>query len=93
MQLKVAVTVASMALFWGLSAQADEAKFAERKSQALSHIDKKIANLNEHKTCINNASKKGDLKACHQTHKSKMQTLRGEFKEMRGKMKGHKKHK
>lgn len=47
-------------------ASATNDNFAERKTQALANIDKRIAMMNEMKTCISGASDQAALKTCHQ---------------------------
>lgn len=83
MNFKILLSILALSLFAGFNAQADEAKIAERKTKVSAHIDKKITLLNEFKSCVNTASKKGDIKACRQAHKAKMKTLKEERKAMR----------
>lgn len=45
---------------------ADEDRLAEAKKQMITHIESRIAALNETKACISAASDKEALKTCHQ---------------------------
>jgi hypothetical protein len=56
--------------------QADDNKINEHKTKISAHIDKRIALLNEFKTCVNAASKKGDIQTCRKNHKEKMANLK-----------------
>lgn len=58
-----------------------------RKSHISAHIDKKIAQLNSHKSCVMSASDKGAMEACRHSHKSAMKALKAERKSMRSAMK------
>lgn len=40
--------------------------FADRKAQALAHMDKKIAMMNDMKSCISGTTDAAGLKACHE---------------------------
>ena len=82
---KIALTLFALGLFASSNGFAadDNSKVAERKAKITAHLDKKIALLNEFKTCVNGASKKGDIKACRQAHKPKMKALKEERKAMK----------
>lgn len=45
---------------------ADEAQLAEAKKQMITHIESRIAALNEAKTCISAAADKEAIQSCHQ---------------------------
>lgn len=49
---------------------------AKAKEHALSNINKRINYLNELKSCISNAPNKEGMKACRETHKSQLKTLK-----------------
>lgn len=55
-------------------------RLAARKANIQAHLDKKIAQLNEHKSCVSSASAKGDIKKCMVSHKEKMKSLKSEMK-------------
>ena len=61
-------------------AQRKAQRIAERKAQASQRIDTKISHLNNLKSCINNATKKEEIKACRKKHKAIMKPLRDKWK-------------
>ncbi|MEZ4816243.1 MAG: hypothetical protein R3A80_13740 [Bdellovibrionota bacterium] len=62
---------------------------SEVKAHALTMIDKRIASLQETKSCINSAQSRDDLKKCREDKKSD----RGEFKAEREKFRSELKEK
>lgn len=52
---------------------ADKGNFADNKAKAIEHIEKKIAMMNEMKSCVSSATDQAALKACrekmHEQHK------------------------
>lgn len=62
---------------------------SEVKAHALTMIDKRIASLQESKTCINSAQSREDLKKCREANKNN----RGEFKAEREKFRSEIKEK
>ena len=69
---------------------ANPALFKVRKESILNHIDKKIELLNEFKSCVSEANKHSDLKACRQNHRASMAKLREEFRAKRAEIKSNK---
>ncbi len=70
----------------------DDGKFEERKAKLSTHLDKRIAALQESKSCISNAKDDKGLKACHEKMKEHRKERRESMKEMRREKK-HKHHK
>jgi hypothetical protein len=64
-------------------AQTKTVNIEEVKSRALSFMDKKIAILQDGKSCINSASSKDELKSCRKSIKEKMKNFRSERKQAR----------
>ncbi|MCB0351804.1 MAG: hypothetical protein KDD38_11515, partial [Bdellovibrionales bacterium] len=60
-----------------------EENFAKRKTEMLEGIDKKIAAMQEHKTCVSAASDKDAMKKCHEKMKAFREENRGEHMGMR----------
>lgn len=85
--MKMLVLVSTL-LIGSAFADDHEEKLAERKAKAVENIGKRIDSLNQLKSCIQGASEKGDMKQCRKDHKARMEPLRKEWKEKRGKRKG-----
>lgn len=74
------------------SAYADhhEENFDQVKQQITTNIDQKISALQSHKSCVQTAKAKEDLKKCRESHKTAMKKLheenKGERKSMKEKM-------
>jgi hypothetical protein len=77
------VLLLALAFLSTVSFADDNANFEEHKKEILSHIDKKISMLNEHKTCVSSASSKDDLKKCHEGMKEDREVMKKEHKEER----------
>ncbi len=54
------------------------AKFEEIKPKILAHIDQRIDLLQKHKSCVQSASSKEQMKACRDSHKELMKKIREE---------------
>lgn len=67
----------------------DDGRFEERKAKLSTHLDKRIATLQEAKSCVSGAKDDKGLKACHE----KMREHRKERREMMKEMKRERKHK
>jgi hypothetical protein len=68
------------------SAFADEnqdQKINEAKQRISGHIDQRISALQSHKSCIQSASSKDQLKSCKQSHKEEMKRLKSEHQSQR----------
>lgn len=65
--------VVSLVLFAGISAVAEEGDFATHKAEVLKHVDGRIQNLQEHKTCVNSAANRDGLKDCRAKMKDEHQ--------------------
>lgn len=63
--------------------QMKEENFAKFKAMAIENIDKKIAQMQKNKSCINSASKREDLKACRKAAKEANKQFRDENKKRR----------
>lgn len=72
---------------FSLTAIAKGENFEARKKMLAEHLSKRIATLNEQKSCIAKASKQEDIKACHQNSRGKMKALSAQKKEHHSKMK------
>jgi hypothetical protein len=57
-------------------AQQQGTKWQERKAKVLENADKRIAAINELKTCVSGADEKETFRSCMKTHKEKMKSLR-----------------
>lgn len=68
-------------------------KFEARKKTLIEHVSKRIAVLNEQKTCLTNAKAQADIKKCHQDSRTKMKAMSSERKASRAKMKEQRKAK
>ena len=55
--------------------------FEEHKTMMTQKIDKKIANLNEAKTCVQGAKDKEALKACHEKMREQKKEMKKEWKD------------
>lgn len=78
--MKLISTIVLMTSLFSFSAIANEKSIDEKKAQTLSHLDMKIASLNDFKSCVDAAKEKGDIKKCRSTHKEKMKSMRGKHK-------------
>lgn len=63
----------------------DGKTFEEKKSMMLSHIDKKIAHMNEKKSCVQAAKDKEGLKACREKMKEHHKEMKKEWKDKKKK--------
>lgn len=63
---------------------------AKAKAEILAHMDKRIAALQEGKSCISAANDREQIKSCRKTLQSKMKGLQDEAKEARGNFKNRK---
>lgn len=64
--------------------------FPTAKQKILDSIEKRIADMNEHKACVSAATDKEGLKKCHQAIQEKRKAMREEWK---AKKKEHKEKK
>lgn len=55
-----------------------EEKIEEVKQQILSRIDKRISAIQEHKSCIQGASSREQIKSCRDSHKESMKKLKAD---------------
>jgi len=60
----------------GSTVWADESGFEQHKKEALAGIDSRIASLNEAKACIQGASSREGMKACHEKLKASHEAMR-----------------
>lgn len=74
MAILLSVSAASIAQ----TATTGEKPIEEVKQHRLANIDKRIASLNELKSCVSAAADHNAMKACNQKHKTDMQALKGE---------------
>lgn len=83
---KILLVLAVMSVSsFGFSKEGKEKKsFDERKAHVTANIDKRIASLNEFKTCVNSAQE-GGIKKCHLENRTRMQQLKMDNKAARGK--------
>jgi hypothetical protein len=80
---KIVVLISMSLVFSSVSFAKNGERMNERKSQKVSHIDKKISLLNAHKSCVSSASDKSAMKKCSTTHKENMKALRTKKKASR----------
>lgn len=73
-----------------IPAIAQEDKFEDKKAKMISHLEKRIANLNEAKTCVSGAADKEALKGCHAKLKEDRMEMREDMKEKREQWKSKK---
>lgn len=66
-----------------VSLAADEANFEKHKTEILAHIEKKISNLNEAKSCVSSAAKPEDMKKCHEMMKADRMEMKEGMHNMR----------
>ena len=59
------------------------ANFDTHKQEAMDMIDKRIAALNQLKSCVQGASSKEALRTCHETHKEERVEFRKEHMDKR----------
>ncbi|NBV50849.1 hypothetical protein EBR78_06485 [bacterium] len=59
-----------LGLVASLSCVANEPSFESHKSEMLQHIEEKITKMNEHKTCVSNATSPEALKQCRESMKA-----------------------
>jgi ABC-type transport system involved in cytochrome bd biosynthesis fused ATPase/permease subunit len=52
----------------------------EAKAKVTSNIDKRIANLNTFKSCVQSASTHDQMKACREKHRSSSKALKSQMK-------------
>ncbi len=91
-KILLAITCLSSLSVFADDAMKDDGKnFEEKKSMMLSFVEQRIANLNEHKTCIQAASDKEALKACHVKFKDEREELKTGLKNKREEWKANKK--
>jgi hypothetical protein len=67
------------------------ANLEQVKQMQLAHMDKRIAIIQEGKTCVQSATTRDAVKACHQQMKQKREALKGEMKSTREQWKAQKK--
>jgi hypothetical protein len=67
-----------------------EMNVEEVKQKMLTHIDKRISAMQEHRSCVSSAKDKEALKACRNKMKSHRDAMKEEHMKMRGEMKGKK---
>ena len=84
----------------GVFAHDHEENFDQFKSMVSANIDQKISALQTLKSCVSSASKKEDVKACRDSHRTTLQNLKSEnqgerqgIKEKRKAMKAERKAK
>jgi thioredoxin-related protein len=79
--------VAIICMLFSFSVMAQDDHKAERlaqfKQRALENIDKRIAMMEESKSCINSAQSKQELKQCRKDGKAKRKQMREEMKAQR----------
>jgi Skp family chaperone for outer membrane proteins len=74
-----------------LSTFADGENFDKAKEMMLTNIDKRIALVQAHKSCVSAAADKAALKACHEKHNADLQSLRSDRKTMKEQFKSERK--
>lgn len=72
-----------MGLMASLGCVANEPSFETHKSEVLKHIEERITKMNEHKTCVTNASSQDALKQCRESMKAWQQEEKVEHMEKR----------
>ena len=60
-----------------------EENFAKMKEHMISNIDKRIEVSQKNKACVQAASKREDIKGCHQKMKEEMEKIKEDREEMR----------
>ncbi len=77
--LVAALCIFSLTAFTDHHEEGDDknAKFEDVKAKMVTHIDERIAKMNEHKSCVSAAADKEALKACRE----KMKEYREDMKE------------
>lgn len=86
--MKFLVFALSVIVVFSVSfAEGDKAKMSleDRKAKVTGHIDKRIASLNEFKTCVSGVTEKGGIKTCRKANKQRMAKIKEEQKAMKGK--------
>jgi hypothetical protein len=66
-------------------------RFEARKSSVLSHMDKRIALIQEGKSCVQAATSRDALKSCRTSQKEKTKLLKEERKKFKQQMKKERK--
>jgi hypothetical protein len=78
------VLLLALALFSTVSFAEDNANFEEHKKEILTKIDKRIAMMNEHKSCVSACTSQEALKKCREGMKEDREEFHKENKEARG---------
>lgn len=73
------------------TANTQAANLEQVKQMTLAHMDKRIAIIQEGKTCVQSATTREALKACHQQMKEKRKALKSESQAARQQWKAQKK--
>ena len=74
------------------SAFAEDKQFFEKmKAMKLANIEKRIAYINELKSCVTSAADKEAMKVCNEKHNSDMKALHSDRNEMREQFKQERK--
>lgn len=81
--MKQLVVAIMMAISGSVFAQDSADDFAKTKADILSHIDQRIALMQEHKTCVGAAQKADDLKACRQKMRDSKMDMRMDYMGMK----------
>ncbi|MES2527628.1 MAG: hypothetical protein V4598_11100 [Bdellovibrionota bacterium] len=90
--MKTLLTAILFTLCTSVSAQ-DGEMFAKAKEQHLSNLDKRIALLQEQKTCASAATTKDAMNACRDAHKTAMKSLKESNESFKEGMKSERKSK
>ncbi len=80
--MKCAVLISLFLLSTSLLAKGDK-NFEEKKSKILDMLEKKVANMNEHKACVSSASNMDALKVCKEKHKEQKKAFRDHRRAMK----------
>lgn len=82
----------SLAAFADHHEEDDKGKtFEEKKANMLQHIDKRISNMNEMKSCVSAAADKDALKACREKMKEYREDMKDKWQEKKKEWKDKKK--
>ncbi len=72
----LSVSVLSVTAFAGEGGK--KPSLEERKAKVSAHIERRIASLNDFKSCVSKASEGEQIKACREKHQAEMKKMRAE---------------
>jgi hypothetical protein len=81
--------ILSLMISFAFAEDKKAAKFEEIKPKILAHIDQRIDLLQKHKSCVQSASSKEQMKACRDSHKDLMKKIREDRREENRKAKSN----